>query len=70
MDDHMYDAMLDYAECELIPRFRKEYQEHGTMAACPNYQEMKDLCTALNAVAPYAGYPRVTPGSLLEQWPK
>ena len=67
MDDHMYDDMLDYAACELIPRFRKEYQEHGTMAACPSYQEMKALCTALNAVAPYAGYPKVSPGSLLEE---
>ena len=43
MGVHMYDEMLSYAECDLIPRFRKEHQEHGTMAACPKYQKMKDF---------------------------
>lgn len=63
MDDHMYDEMESYAECDLIPRFRDEYKEYGKVSLCPSYQEMKDLCIALNAVAPYAGpqYTRKTP---------
>ncbi len=65
MDDHMYDNMRAYAECELIPRFQKEYGQYGKMSACPSYQEMKDLCTALNAVAPYAGYDKVTPAHFI-----
>lgn len=67
MDDHMYDSMMSYAECDLIPRFQEEYGKHGTLAACPSYQEIKDLCTALNAVAPYAGYDKVTPRSFIEE---
>ena len=67
MDDHMYEEMMSYAECELVPRFKKEYQEHGTMEACPSCQEMKDLCTALNAVASYAGYSKVTPKRFVEE---
>lgn len=66
MDDHMYNQMLSYAECELIPRFQTEYAECGTMAKCDSYEEMKALCTALNAVAPYAGYDKVTPSSFIE----
>lgn len=65
MDDHMYDILLDYAECDIIPRFKKEYQEHRKMNLCPSYQEMKDLCTALNAIAKYAGYSKVTPSSFV-----
>lgn len=66
MDDHMYDEMLSYAECELIPRFQNEYEEYKQVSKCPSYKEMKDLCTALNAVAPYAGYKRRTPTSFIE----
>lgn len=65
MDDHMYDSIRDYAECELIPRFQEEYRQYGKMSACPSYQEMQDLCTALNAVAPYAGYDKVTPSHFI-----
>lgn len=66
MDDHMYDQMLEYAECDLIPRFQQEYDEHGQLNKCPSYKEMQALCTALNAVAPYAGYSRVTPSTFIE----
>ena len=65
MDDHMYDLVMEYAECDIIPRFKKEYQEHRKMNLCPSYQEMKDLCTALNAMAKYAGYRKVTPSSFV-----
>lgn len=67
MDDHMYNQMLSYAQCELIPRFNEEYEKCGKLTSCDSYQEMKDLCTALNAVAPYAGYDKVTPSSFIEQ---
>lgn len=66
MDDHMYDQMMSYAECDLIPRFQKEYAEKGVMNKCPSYKEIQDLCTALNAVAPYAGYPKVNPSSFID----
>lgn len=65
MDDHMYDYMLEYAECDLIPRFQNEYKKCGKLSACDSYKEMQDLCIALNAVAPYAGYGRVTPSSFI-----
>lgn len=67
MDDHMYDEMLSYARCELIPRFQKEYAATHKAAACDSYEEMKDLCTALNAVAKWAGYSRVTPMKFIEE---
>lgn len=70
MDDHMYDQMLNYAECELIPRFQKEYENAQflgkKMTECDSYEEMKALCVALNAVAPYAGYEKVSPRSFVE----
>lgn len=65
MDDHMYDILMDYAECDIIPRFKKEYQEYRKMRLCPSYAEMQDLCTALNAIAKYAGYSKVTPSSFV-----
>ena len=67
MDDHMYDQMLSYAECDLISRFQREYEECNKISACPSYKEMQDLCTALNAVAPYAGYAKRTPKSFIEE---
>lgn len=66
MDDHMYDQMLEYAERELIPRFQNEYRECKQISKCPSYKEIQDLCKALNAVAPYAGYERKTPKSFVE----
>lgn len=66
MDDHMYDQMMNYAECELIPRFQKEYAEKGIMKNCDSYKEIQDLCIALNAVAPWAGYSKVTPSTFIE----
>ena len=60
MDDHFYDIMMDYAQCDIIPRFQSEYKEYKKMRLCPSYAEMQDLCTALNAVAKWAGYSKVT----------
>ena len=65
MDDHMYDQMMSYAECDLIPRFQAEYANKGVLSKCDSYEEMKDLCTALNAVAKWAGYGKVTPSSFI-----
>lgn len=65
MDDHMYDLMFEYAECELIPRFKEEYKACEQAEQCKSYEEVKDLCTALNAVAKYAGYEEVNPLDLL-----
>lgn len=66
MDDHMYDQMMSYAECELIPRFQEEYAKTGKLSDCPSYEEMQDLCTALNAVGKWAGYDKVTPSTFVE----
>ena len=66
MDDHMYDEMMSYAECDLLPRFREEYAGCGKMSDCPSYEEVQDLCTALNAVAKWAGYSKVNPTSFVE----
>ena len=55
MDDHLYDIVMDYAECDIIPRFQAEYKEYRKMRLCPSYAEMQDLCTALNAIAKNAG---------------
>ena len=65
MDDHFYDIMMDYAECDIIPRFQSEYKEYRKMRLCPSYAEMQALCTALNAIAKYAGYSKVTPSSFV-----
>lgn len=66
MDDHLYDIILDYAECELLPRFRNEYKSCGVISKCESCDEIKALCEALNAVAPYAGYRNVTPASFVK----
>lgn len=66
MDDHMYMQMMDYAKCELIPRFQEEYKKTGKLSACPSYEEIQDLCTALNAVGKWAGFERVSPSSFVE----
>lgn len=66
MDDHLYEAMYSYAELELIPRFQTEYKELGKMKLCPSYQEMKDLCSALNAVAKWSGNSKVTPSIFVD----
>ena len=65
MDDHVYEQVMSYAECDLIPRFIDEYKECGKVKACASYEEIKDLCTALNAIAKWAGYDKVTPSSFL-----
>ncbi len=73
MDDHIYEMLLDYAKCELIPRFRNEYEAqvtkigHGLMSRCDSYREMQALCQALNAIAPYAGFSKVSPRKFIEQ---
>ncbi len=65
MDDHMYDNMRAYAECELIPRFQEDYKTYGNILDCPSYPEIRDLCKALNIVAPYAGYSKITPADFI-----
>lgn len=65
MDNHLYAMLIEYAECELIPRFQAEYKEHGKLKLCPSYEEVKALCTALNAIAKFAGYRKVTPSSFV-----
>lgn len=65
MDDHIYNEIIDYAECYLLPTFRKEFSERGKLSACNSYEEVRALCTALNAIAPYAGYSKVTPKSFI-----
>ena len=65
MDDHLYSLVMDYAECDLIPRFQTEYKELGKMNLCPSYEEMKDLCTAVNAIAKWSGHSKVTPSDFV-----
>lgn len=65
MDDHMYDQIISYAECDLLPRFRKEYNKIGVMKNCDSYKEIKALCIALNAIAPWAGYKKVNPSTFI-----
>lgn len=66
MDDHIYNEIIDYAECYLFPSFRAEYAQCHKLTACPSYGEVKACCTALNAIAPYAGYKRITPRSIID----
>lgn len=65
MDNHLYAMLMEYAECGLIPKFQAEYREYGKMNLCPSYEEVKALCTALNAIAKFAGYRKVTPFSFV-----
>ena len=65
MDDHLYAMVMEYAECDLIPRFQAEYREHGKMNLCPSYEEMQDLCTAVNAIAKWSGHSKVTPSDFV-----
>lgn len=65
MDDHMYEMMMHYAKCELIPRFQDEYEKCQALKKCASYGEMQALCVALNAVAPYAGYSSVSPSDFV-----
>lgn len=65
MDNHLYAMVLEYATCNLIPRFQSEYKEHGKLNLCPSYAEVKDLCTALNAIANWSGHRKVTPSSFV-----
>ena len=65
MDDHLYSMVMEYAECELLPRFCQEYAEHGKMNLCPSYEEVKDLCTAVNAIAKWSGHSKVTPSDFV-----
>jgi hypothetical protein len=67
MDDHVYESVLDYAECELIPRFQEEYSKCHKVTACESYEEMQDLCTALNAIGKWAGMEKKTPKSFIEE---
>lgn len=67
MDDHVYMRVLEYAELDLIPRFQAEYKDCGRVTACESYEEIKDLCTALNAIAPWAGFDRVTPSNFAKE---
>lgn len=66
MDDHVYTIIRDYAEADLLPTFRAEYETSGRLEDCESYEEVKALCRALNIIAPYAGYERVTPKDFVE----
>lgn len=57
----MYENILSYAKCELIPRFQMEFSEYKKISNCPSYEEMKDLCSVLNLVAKYTAYNKQTP---------
>ena len=50
MDDHVYTQVLEYAECDLIPRFNEEYRKCGNIKACESYEEISDLCKILNTI--------------------
>lgn len=50
MDDHMFDRVMDYGRCGLIPRFQEEYAEHGIMQKCPSYEEIVDFCKVLTLI--------------------
>lgn len=65
MDDHMWEMIMDYAECELIPRFQEEYRAVRRIESCPSNKEIEDLCKLLNVVSTWSGHARVTPGSFL-----
>lgn len=67
MDDHVYMYVLEYAELDLIPRFKEEYKACGKVTKCESYEEMQDLCTALNALAKWAGFDKVTPSSFVKE---
>lgn len=54
MDDHFFDRIMSYAECELIPRFQDEFSRFGSLAACPSYSEMQDFCKILNIAGKWA----------------
>lgn len=60
MDDHMYELIMNYGKCELVPRFQAEYEKCQILKECPSYEEMQALCVTLNVVAPYAGYASVS----------
>lgn len=50
MDDHMFDFVESYGNCELVPRFQEEYKKYGTIRNCPSYEEVKDFCKVLNLI--------------------
>ncbi len=67
MDDHVYTQVLEYAECDLIPRFNEEYRMCGNIKACASYEEISDLCKILNTIAKYtSGIAKVTPKGFIE----
>jgi hypothetical protein len=66
MDDHVYAFVLEYAECDLVPRFQEEYRRCHEVTECGSYEEMLDLCTALNAIGKWAGMEKKTPKSFIE----
>ena len=55
MGDHLYENVMDYAECELIPRFQDECSQYQRFTDCPSYEEMKDFCNVLNIIGKYCG---------------
>ena len=66
MDDHVYEQVMSYAECDLITRFQGEYSRCQKVTDCESYEEVKDLCKVLNTIAKYAtGIDNVTPSSFI-----
>lgn len=66
MDDHMYDNLLDYAKCDLIPRFKNEYKVNSVMSECASYEEVQVFCKALNMIGNWLGYEKMTPKRIIE----
>ncbi len=67
MNKRMYQAMLELAGEELLPRVLSELREGKNLRACPSYAELKDFCRALNLVALWCGVSKVTPKLLVQQ---
>lgn len=67
MDDHMYNRLWEYAECDLIPRFQIEYEETGNMLECASYEEVETFCKALNIIGDWLGYERMTPARIIDK---
>lgn len=67
MDDHLFEMVLDYGKCELIPRIIEEYQQTGALKRCDSYDEALDFCRVLTILDKYGGRRmRYTPKDLLD----
>ena len=65
MNEQLYEKMWQSAESWLIPEFRRQYVECGKVEDCPEYDQMRDFCQAVNIVGAWAGAPEVSPESIV-----